>query len=261
MMRARSEKTVKTSYHFLPVLVFASWACVFLGLLWKGNYQNYIASGFWPVVLVGLLAMLIFMSSAIRQVRKPSLTTKGLQPWLSGLLLLLPIVFIQLGNNHSLGSYALTKRAWDINSWETHQLRPTPTPSTLPENYGEVGVSTGPDFSVQPNEVDLGEISDYVDQLEGHAIITTGMVHRGKRTPAGHFVLFRFAINCCIADSRAIAFLVESEQTETLEDNQWVRVEGILQTELQPGLKRIWILAHDVNYIPKPPVNERYLKQ
>jgi len=243
----------------MPALVYFAWSLTYLWLLKQGHYQNFMRPDLWPLMIFGLLLALIFLGGTLLDPPASATVQFPIQRWLSGIILLIPLLFVQAANNQTLGSYALHKRTFNLNKIDAERIQATPTPSILPDDYGEVAVGQGLQFSTEPGEFSLLEILRYSEQISGHRLITQGMVHRGAKTPAGHFVLFQFVISCCVADSQPVSILVKSEKAETFYDNQWVRIEGTLKTARGLGIQRLLIIADKVEPISTPPVKKRYL--
>ncbi|MBN1595057.1 TIGR03943 family protein, partial [candidate division FCPU426 bacterium] len=242
------------------LLVFGTWVAVY-GWLWAGGaYRNFLRPALWPLLLLGLLMFSALMLQAIGQSRADCAQHVRTGYWLTALIFLAPLALLLSAHNHSLGAFALDRRAFEAEGITTAAPRATPTPATSRPGLNQESVRPkGPDFSVEPNVVTLLEINKFYEQISGHRLIAKGQVHRGERTPAGHFVLFQFMITCCIADARPLAILVESKEAEHVRENSWVRVEGILHTRQLPGVMRLVIQADTVEDAPRPERDEKYL--
>ncbi len=56
-----------------------------------------------------------------------------------------------------------------------------------------------------------------------------GFVYREPGFPPNHFMVARFTLSCCVADAGAIGVPVYWEDTDTLTDGEWVRIQGEFQ--------------------------------
>ena len=56
-----------------------------------------------------------------------------------------------------------------------------------------------------------------------------GFVYREPTFPEGQFMVARFTISCCVADSSAIGLVVNWPQSESIPDGEWVRVQGTFE--------------------------------
>ncbi len=96
-------------------------------------------------------------------------------------------------------------------------------------------------------------IHKYPKLMKGKKVATIGFVWREKEEK-NYFRLIRFLITCCAADATPLILRVEWEQTESLKNNQWVKVEGVitLDEKEKPYLKAVRV-------VKVPPPDEPYL--
>jgi len=88
-------------------------------------------------------------------------------------------------------------------------------------------------MSPENPQVTLLDILQDFKAYEGRKITTLGMVYRDETVPPGHFLVFRFMIICCAADAMPAGALVFGGEADSLEQDTWVSVEGVL------GLKQV----------------------
>jgi len=63
----------------------------------------------------------------------------------------------------------------------------------------------------------------------GKPIVLKGMVlHSAASVPPGFIMVLRYQITCCIADARPEGLLIRDTSHGRLQDNQWVRVTGVM---------------------------------
>ena len=97
--------------------------------------------------------------------------------------------------------------------------------------------SPRPNSISEPLRVTIQDILQSPKNFEGKWVETEGMVlseetmRKEKSTlkeavVPGAFVLFRFSIICCIADSQPLGLLIEGADQKNLVDNDWYRVVG-----------------------------------
>jgi putative membrane protein len=87
--------------------------------------------------------------------------------------------------------------------------------------------------SEQRTVLDWVKLFNYQSDLSpflGQKADVLGFVYHDPRLPAGHFMVSRFAITCCVADAFAIGMIVETKDADSLKDNTWVTVKGPVQT-------------------------------
>jgi uncharacterized repeat protein (TIGR03943 family) len=64
------------------------------------------------------------------------------------------------------------------------------------------------------------------EQLNGKEADVVGFVFHRPDDPPGSFMLTRFVMSCCAADSYAVGVPVKSDQAAALPTDTWVRVQG-----------------------------------
>jgi len=93
------------------------------------------------------------------------------------------------------------------------------------------------------------DLSPYLGQKAN----VVGFVYHDPQLPAGHFMVGRFAIVCCVADAFAIGMAVESPPgDQQLTDNTWIDVQGPVQAIEMGGNKIPLILASSVTQVQQP---------
>ncbi|MEJ5313631.1 MULTISPECIES: TIGR03943 family putative permease subunit [Anaerolinea] len=94
--------------------------------------------------------------------------------------------------------------------------------------------------------------SDTRAQIKGQPVDVIGFVYRDPRLPAGQFMVARFTLTCCVADASALALIVSWEDADSLVENRWVRVRGVLDETLLDGHPAPLVLAKQVEEVPEP---------
>lgn len=77
-----------------------------------------------------------------------------------------------------------------------------------------------------------------------------GFVYYDSRLPAGHFLVARFTVFCCVADAFAIGMVVA--WPEELPGGAWVNVRGPVQPMYVVGQRLPMILADNIKIVPEP---------
>lgn len=88
--------------------------------------------------------------------------------------------------------------------------------------------------------------------LEGQSADVVGFIFHDARLAPGQFFVGRFAITCCVADASAIGMIVDYATTETLPDNQWVRVRGTVSSSSLNGQPIPRLQASSVEKVEEP---------
>ncbi len=92
------------------------------------------------------------------------------------------------------------------------------------------------------------DISPYLGQNAN----VIGFVYHDTRLPAGHFMVSRFAITCCVADAFAIGMVVEPATADTYPDNTWIDVKGSVQSIDVDGQKLPLIVSGAITRVQAP---------
>jgi len=79
-----------------------------------------------------------------------------------------------------------------------------------------------------------------------------GFVYHDARLPAGHFMVSRFAITCCVADAFAIGMVVQAPTGDAYPDNTWVNVKGPVQSIEVGGSKLPLIVSGSISPVQAP---------
>lgn len=74
----------------------------------------------------------------------------------------------------------------------------------------------------------LDDISQNLDHYKGKKIITYGFVYRTEGQEPDKFLTARIAMVCCAADSLITGFVSQWDQAVSLEEEAWVKIEGII---------------------------------
>lgn len=72
---------------------------------------------------------------------------------------------------------------------------------------------------------------DHLERYEGKNVQFTAMVLKPEQFPKGYFVPGRMAMTCCADDMAFLGFACRSEETERLENKQWVEVKAVVRKE------------------------------
>ena len=91
-------------------------------------------------------------------------------------------------------------------------------------------------------------------KLVGRPASVVGFVHHPKAgmLPDGQFMVARFVVRCCTADSTALAMAVLWPEAAALPSDSWVRVEGPFQIDRSGPEERPFIQASQVTPVPRP---------
>jgi uncharacterized repeat protein (TIGR03943 family) len=89
----------------------------------------------------------------------------------------------------------------------------------------------------------------------GETANVIGFVYEDTRLPAGHFLVARFTVSCCVADAFAIGMAVQ--WPEQLPTNSWINVRGPVDMLTIDGQRVPLIRAESID--PVDPPDQPYL--
>jgi putative membrane protein len=227
-------------------LILFTWTAGLALLLGFGRYSLFIRPTLWPLILCNVLILLLFLVAMIvRPIHGGArpITAAG---WVRGGMLLLPLAYMSIllsgAAASGLNSFALQKRSLGLG-WASDSL-------AAPQGADTTAINTN-----QP--ISLGYIIRHAPHLTGSRVITEGRVSLDDRLPAGQFVIYRFVIVCCAADAIPVQAVIKSPRTAGFKSDDWIRVGGILRTEVQDGKTVPVIEADQIDSMPPP--DEPYL--
>ncbi len=215
-------------------LIFLVWAGVLAWLILGGRYQYLIRPEFWILLLCGFGILFAFIVALFFHIHKVGREYLNFIIWVRMGVLLLPLFYLILAQDITLGSYAFKNRSTGT-SFPKGLFRPK-TSKVLP---GDGKLTTL-------------EILQYFHEFKGKRITTEGIVYRDEIVPENHFLVFRFLIVCCVADALPAGALVAHKEAESFKQDSWVRVEGILGLKIVEGLYFPLIEADNVTPIDPP---------
>ncbi|WP_026700781.1 TIGR03943 family putative permease subunit [Salibacterium aidingense] len=81
------------------------------------------------------------------------------------------------------------------------------------------------------------DISLHPREFAGKEIKLKGFVYREEGLRSNQLIISRFLITHCIADAIVIGLITEFEQAHTIEEDQWMEIEGILDVTTYDGVE------------------------
>lgn len=255
-MGALREKCLRA----VAVAASLAWAGSFAYLLATGGYRAFLARSYWWLMTFGAVVFAAF-AAAVALRGLPMAHFRGWAgPLICAGLSLLPLAYLAANPRPLPSSYTLSIRAAGFQ-----RLLQSPGAFGLPSGEGPVDyVEPGARWipAMMPASGPGGErpawnttIADLVyryPQNVGWDVMVEGMIYRPKGLPAGHIVLYRFAITCCAADAIHVAILVASEDAAKLPADRWVRIRGRMEKTQFRGLDIPLLRAESVEPIPTP---------
>jgi uncharacterized repeat protein (TIGR03943 family) len=214
--------------------LFACWMASLVWLLISGRYQAFLRPGFWPLLCLACIVLALFV--AVSFFGKPIGRNRivGSNQWIRFALLALPILYVIVAHDISLGSYAFENRSAAVGALANIRAS---------RSLKDIG---------KDNTLTPLEILQYFKEFEGKNIVTEGMVYRGDDVPEQHFLVFRFLMICCAADALPAGALVAHDNAKGFEKDLWVRVKGVLGLKDMGGFVLPYIQAEKITPIDPP---------
>jgi uncharacterized repeat protein (TIGR03943 family) len=228
----------------LPALIYITWLSAYYWLLEGGRYRAFFQPKLWPLLILTLLLLLAYSTAFISQFTGHPTRAIKADVWLNAAILILPALFLWSIYGHSLGADAFAKRAFNTT-----------------QNLSAEGVylRKSPGRGVSGSAPTLLDLITNGEKFEGRQVAVEGMVYRSAGSDSDGFALFRFAVVCCAADALPFSIRVETKSRQDLQNDTWVRVEGLFSTATINGKRVSVINAVRVQLLPTPPPEKRYL--
>ena len=184
----------------------------------SGNLTNYINVRFaWLSYVAAVLLLLIGGYSAYHMLRHHSggehHHEHAQMSWGTLLVIAIPLVLGTLIPSRPLGVEAIDGNV----------------------SFTSAATTTTTTFTINPqgrNVLDwlrvFNATEDY-NEINGQPADVIGFVYVEPTFGEDQFMVARFTISCCVADASAIGLPTYWEDMETLEQGQWVRVQGTMQ--------------------------------
>ncbi len=234
--------------------------------VWDGTILFYINQRFVLLVLLAALGLLLLAQMVFRQLaqRRQSLLTGEVQPphaheeadghvhahdhdhehgarqgrnllWIA-----LPLVLGLLFSPKPLDARAVANRGISTNAAVSRTAS------------GGIVLGIPPEERTVLDWLYAAEDSPNPAELDGLTAVVTGFVVREAGTAADQFLIGRFTITCCVADSAAIGLPVIWPEAEELTDQGWVQVRGKVKMVQEGGRWQVQIAAEQVEAAEQP---------
>ncbi|MBU0754555.1 MAG: TIGR03943 family protein [Planctomycetes bacterium] len=214
--------------------VLLLWIAVLSFLLISGKYPLYILPGLWPLLVVGIILLMMAFFAYCRA--GSGAESERRTAWVRSGLLILPLIYLSSVHGESLGVHALNKRM------VKGMMDPTLTSTLDPLNF----------VDGETLALDLHQISGNHQILSGRSVATIGQVAHDPSLPGGFFILFRFVINCCVADARPVALMVQWNEGDLPQENDWIEIEGRLIVKPVADRIAVVIIADILKPVERP---------
>lgn len=212
--------------HGLFAAVYLAWGLFLASFVVSGAYRNFIQPSFVALLWLALAILLVFALAELGHLGEARLQLHDL---VRCGFLALPLLALGLAGGRTLDSQAYLKRSV-LTGPKTALSRRAPLPAG--EHGPHVDGSPG-----APIAANILEILQHPKAFEGKWVAIEGMAlgeetmrkeaaMRTETINPGDFVLFRFSIVCCVADSQPLGLIVQGAGQSNLVDSNWYRAVG-----------------------------------
>lgn len=226
----------------LSTLVLTIWGTTFLYMFFSGRVINALHPsfrlplGFAGFVLLLLAAGVLFLREAVSTEERP--------PWallFTAAILTVPLLIVVAASPDKFDATFVLNRGYVQNASEIANYTPYVEPA-LPTEDGSVGAAVPsdpaetflpktPEGHIKLQTIDLvyaAEEPSMRQDIEGKNVELIGqfMPARAHNAAGNRFDLVRMFMNCCAADARPVAALVQGARPEGVQEMGWVRVVG-----------------------------------
>jgi len=206
------------------VLLYGAWFWALGGLLTDRRYESFLRPEFGVLLSVGVVAVLAFgLVEMGRMGKNPGTGLAGALRWL---VLIAPLLYLPITRGVVLDAAAFDKRWTGLNGFDRNRGAPL-------IEQAEYAVAHG----VQ--SVTLADLCRDAERHNGRRIAVDGMI-KHDRAVASEFgpnacLLYRFVLNCCVADAMPVAVLLVGELPPDTTEDTWIRAEGVFRLESRDG--------------------------
>jgi putative membrane protein len=238
---------------FLQFLVLAGLGLFLLGKYVTGNLVWYINKRYMPLTIIAILGFLGMAAAAVFSMSKgdhehdhedeheKSSEYTSLLASIGGIIILsIPLIVGIAVPAKPLSASAVDNKGISANA-------PMSASGT-----SQSEVNKAPEDRTVLDWIKIFNYQADISPFLGQKADVIGFVYHDPGLPAGHFLVSRFAITCCVADATAIGMAVESDETDKLPDNTWVDVKGAVQSITVDGHPVPLILADTIQAVKQP---------
>ncbi len=218
-------------YRFLQFLVLAGLGIFLSAKYFSGNLSWYINQRYMPLTIIAILGLFGMALTAVFSARKPPHThdhgdedhghedqapeeAERVNSAWGIVFIFIPLIIGLTIPAKPLSASAISNRGLS---------------SGAPLSAGggkQANLNQAPEDRTVLDWIKLFNYQADLSPYLGQNANVIGFVYHDTRLPAGHFMVSRFAITCCVADAFAIGMVVQATTEDTFPDNTWIDVKG-----------------------------------
>ncbi|HHY54914.1 MAG TPA: TIGR03943 family protein [Chloroflexi bacterium] len=94
--------------------------------------------------------------------------------------------------------------------------------------------------------------SNAAQEFAGQPVDVIGFVYHDERLADDQVLISRFIVSCCVADANVVTMVVRWPDAATLENDAWVRVQGVLEPGAFNGAPLPVVAAQSITPVAMP---------
>lgn len=102
----------------------------------------------------------------------------------------------------------------------------------------------------------INELNTHTDEYKGKKVELEGFILKEKDLDKNQFLIGRMLLSCCAADAQSIAILCQYENIQSVKQDQWVKVKGIVDSSTDKKGGRLLVIKIESLEIIDEPVNK-----
>lgn len=234
--------------NILQSLILIIYACIFFYAVLSKNFLFYVHARHSTIII---FASLIFIVISFFQIKKicfynGTISQKVKTPFYL-IIFVIPIILSFISSNKHLSFESLAFNA-DIYSQKQAEFKPLISNSKLLELQDGYIVMDDDTFGRWLSEIYLN-----LESWEGKKIKIEGAVWKNPDVfGKNEFALGRMMMVCCAADMQPAGLMASWDKAETLNEDDWVRITGVLSKIEYNGEFDPFIIAESVEKIKRP---------
>ncbi len=242
---------------FLFSGIYLAWWITLLSFVLTGAYRSFVRPSFALFLWGALAILLVFVIAGLGELGGRRLRFADM---VRGGIILLPMAALWMAYGKPLGTYAYLKKA--VTAAATAANMPSVAPpgnstGAKPPAQAELRRNNEP----APLHVSILDLIKQPQKYQGTWITTEGMALRQETFsqdegfksevhPPDSFILFRFLIVCCVADSQPLGVMVTYAKADSVMDNDWYRISGRFSLDKD----KMGVISHaEVSNLETPP--------
>lgn len=98
----------------------------------------------------------------------------------------------------------------------------------------------------------LDRIYMNTERYEGKTVEIIGFVLKDWNYKKNEFIIARFMMVCCAADTQAVGFLCDYDKAPELEEGSWIKIKGMIQNKVFNDEEKLILRIESLETVNKP---------